>query len=238
MNHKINFLPILPVIIMIIFNGCIDSGSQDNINESALIASDIQNETKMLQDYTYEWQKSYSDYLNDYENLLLGIYIDDINGDNIPEVILDINGLGSLNVLYFINTEMKVLELTVASFGHTNYIEETGQFINLHFYGHTTGTQGCWEQYIYSWTPDGYVMTVSMERNTNNYLDGYGFINGEKVYNTEFNEQIDYYKKIEEQQSTDINFIKLYDENLDKLPNSKELLNQYVNEKLFPKNNG
>ena len=144
-----------------------------------------------------DWREDYARYLSD-ADWLDGFYIGDINNDGIPEVVIRYNETNSGFILYFINDKLQVLELDVVSmWGKAGYLEKTNQIILLREYGHTYGTFGLADYSLYDWTPNGYVETRSVMRESG-YAEsngetgelfedyGQGYINGEEVDFAEF----------------------------------------------------
>ncbi len=83
----------------------------------------------------YSWQHAYAEYINDLE-YYSGLYIGDLNGDEIPEAVIDVNTLGSVIVLYDTREGRKELNLeTVSAWGSVTYIADTGQFLYFPFTG-------------------------------------------------------------------------------------------------------
>lgn len=155
----------------------------------------ISTEDFFQSDYNFDWQNAYAEYFNSnhYSNWY-SIYIDDINNDDIPEVVINIDQWGSCDVLYYLNGEINILYLDVQFWGFSAYLDETKQFINLPFYGHTQGTFGNISNYsLYSWTSEGYKQTyvINRESGYENYdtgekIYGQASINGLEVSNEDF----------------------------------------------------
>lgn len=134
-----------------------------------------------------EYQHSYAEYLSNLD-FYRGIYIDDINGDEIPEMIIDINELVSYQILYYTEDGPAELNLeTVSAWGYVIWIAGTKQFLYCPFYEHTTGTWGYIEYYIYDWNGTEYEQTLSLFRESGYYVDeennyyGRCYINGEET---------------------------------------------------------
>lgn len=144
-----------------------------------------------------EWREAYAVYLN--ESDFAGFYIGDINQDGFPEVVLCNNETNSGQVCYFTDGGLQVLELwVVSSWGKVGYLEETNQIILLQWYGHTQGTFGSIDYFLYDWTQSGYIETYSLIRESGygehndemgNVVDaiyGQGYINEKEVDFDEF----------------------------------------------------
>jgi len=147
------------------------------------------------------WQEAYTDYLNKNDlNDYYGFYIRDINSDGIPEIVIRYDEYtNSGEILYFADNKLQTLNLRVISvWGDVGYLEETNQIVFLHWYGHTTGTFGSVEFFLYDWTSDGYIETHSVIRESGyakyddegkSYVEvsyGQGYINGDEVDFNEF----------------------------------------------------
>lgn len=160
----------------------------------------------------YPWQHAYAEYIND-QICYSGLYIGDINGDEIPEAVIDVNTLGSTIVLYYTESGMQELNLeTVSAWGSVTYIPSTGQFLYSPFYGHTTGTWGYEEYYLYDWTGTEYVQTFSMLRDSGYYWDeehyeyGESCINGDPTDNESFEEKLREIEKLRDENSGSLPF--------------------------------
>lgn len=135
----------------------------------------------------HEWQHAFAEYING-QGFYMGLYVGDINGDETPEAVIAQGKNEMTTVLYYLDGEVRPLDLHVSSsWGYVRYIPETKQILNCPFYGHTWGTFGQENYYIYDWTDKGYVETFSLTREGGYYNDetffdyGQGYINGEKV---------------------------------------------------------
>lgn len=166
----------------------------------------------------YSWQHAYAEYINDLE-YYSGLYIGDLNGDEIPEAVIDVNTLGSVIVLYDTREGRKELNLeTVSAWGSVTYIADTGQFLYCPFYGHTTGTWGYEEYYLYDWTGEEYEQTFSMLRESGYYQDeenyeyGESFIDGKKTDNESFEKKLAEIEKLRDENSGNLPFWNLEEE--------------------------
>lgn len=135
----------------------------------------------------HEWQHVFSEYING-QDFYMGLYVGDINGDEIPEAVIAQNICEWTTILYYLDGEVHALDLqTSSSWGYVRYLPETNQILFCPFYGHTWGTFGYEEYYLYDWTAEGYVESFSMFRESGYYNSeedfgyGQGYINGEKV---------------------------------------------------------
>lgn len=178
----------------VIDNGMYTSMINENIQKAMVeeiqapkaISAQVYEQAEVLEAYE-EFLSDYAEYLNNLD-FYRGIYIDDINGDEIPEMIIDINELGSYQILYHTENGLAELELeTVSAWGYVIWIADTKQFLFCPFYGHTTGTWGYIEYYIYDWTGTEYEQTLSLFRESGYYVDednnyyGRCYINGEET---------------------------------------------------------
>ena len=179
----------------------------------------------------YPWQHAYAQYINDLE-YYAGLYIRDLNGDEIPEAVIDVNTLGSAIVLYYTQEGRKELELeTVSAWGSVTYIPDTGQFLYCPFYGHTTGTWGYEEYYLYDWTGKAYEQTFSMLRESGyfhdegNYEYGQSYIDGKKTDNKSFEDKLAEIEKLRDRNSGNLPFWNLEEEGFEE--KVKEILPCY-----------
>ena len=100
----------------------------------------------------YDWQHAFSEYINQ-QDFYMGLYVGDINGDDIPEAVIDVNTFGNTEILFYTENGVETFSLGVmSSWGYVKYIPETKQILNCRFHGHTTGTFGYEEIYLYDWT--------------------------------------------------------------------------------------
>lgn len=166
----------------------------------------------------YPWQHAYAEYINDL-GYYSGLFIGDINGDVIPEVVIDVNTLGSTIVLYYTESGMQELNLeTISAWGSVTYIPSAGQFLYSPFYGHTTGTWGYEEYYLYDWTGKGYVQTFSMLRESGYYWDeehyeyGECYIDGEPTDNDSFEAKLKEMEKFRDENRGSLSFWYLEEE--------------------------
>lgn len=87
-----------------------------------------------------EWQHQYSEYLNSLDFLKGGVYLGDINGDDIPEAVIEINPYEMTDILYFNDDGMQVLQLwTTSVWGSVRYIPDTMQILFQPMRGDTLG---------------------------------------------------------------------------------------------------
>ena len=157
------------------------------------------------------WMRLYSGFLNYEKNLsdYSAFYLGDVNGDQIPELVLfseqfpgdaflpqNESSTNSGLVLCVVNNDLQILDLrTISTWGYSGYVEETNQIVFLKWYGHTGGTFGSVEYYLFDWTLRGYVETRSLVRESGyaSYGNedvveeyGQGYIDGEAVAFEEF----------------------------------------------------
>lgn len=135
----------------------------------------------------HEWQHAFAEYING-QDFYMGLYVGDINGDETPEAVIAQNICEWTTILYYLDGEVYTLDLqTSSSWGYVRYLPETNQILFCPFYGHTWGTFGYEEYYLYDWTDEGYVESFSMFRESGYYNSeedfgyGQGYINGEEV---------------------------------------------------------
>lgn len=159
---------------------------------------DLENDTENINSFA-----SYlTAYTEEHEYPPYGVFIDDINGDGQDEMIMHISSFGNLDVLYMKDGELKVVECGVMSqWGGTWYDKANNRIVNEFFYGHTEGTAGAYEYYVYDWNGEDYVMTMHLEceagyfereadgvTKTDNFINGQAYLNGEEISNEEFEE--------------------------------------------------
>ncbi|MDE6594863.1 MAG: hypothetical protein K2K44_02490, partial [Oscillospiraceae bacterium] len=149
-----------------------------------------------------EFQHACCEYLNGLDFLTGGVYYGDINGDNKPEAVVEINPFEWTYVLYENEKGMHELSFeTVSQWGDVTYVADTKQILFTPMFGHTTGTWGLEEHYIYSWNGTDYEVTEEIKRESGypltlsdgevwgDYSDG--FINGEFVEYDTFEARVD-----------------------------------------------
>ena len=93
---------------------------------------------------------------------------------------------------------MQLLDLeTVSASGAVTWIADTKQFIHCPFFGHTTGTWGYIEYYVFDWTGMEYEQTLSLLRESGRYIDendneyGRCYINDEETDAATFEEKLE-----------------------------------------------
>ncbi len=146
----------------------------------------------------YPYQHDYAEYLNAID-FYQGIYIGDINDDEIPEVIIDINDYGSCQLLYYTEDGIQMLDLeTVSAWGAVTWIDDAKQFLYCPFFGHTTGTWGYIEYYVFDWNGTEYEQTFSMLRESGYYVDENNNEYGKCYINDEETDTATFKKKLEE----------------------------------------
>ncbi len=152
----------------------------------------------------YKSETSFASYLTAYTEKHgyppHGVFIDDINGDGQDEMVMHINPYGYLYVLYIKDDKLKVLECdTMSEWGGTWYDKANNCIVNEYFHGHTEGSMGAYEYYVYDWNGEDYVMTMHLEceagyfereadgvTRTDNFIDGQAYLNGEEISSEEF----------------------------------------------------
>lgn len=159
-----------------------------------------------------EWQHAYSEYLNGLDFLAGGVYLGDINGDDIPEAVIEINPFEMTEILYFNDDGMQKLELwTESVWGSVRYLPDTKQILFEPVYGHTDGTYGYADYNIYSWNGSDYEITSAVQREAGfRYTDesgtehielGQAYIDGSEVDNDTFENKLAEIKQLKENYS-------------------------------------
>ena len=154
-----------------------------------------------------EWQHAYSEYLNSLDFLSGGVYPGDINGDDIPEAVIEINPYEMTDLLYFNDDGMQVLKLeTTSVWGSVRYIPDTKQILLMPMRGHTWGTYGYEEYYLYDWNGPDFEVTSTIFRESGMYfIDedgtehselGQGYIDGIAVDNGTFEGKLAEFEKL------------------------------------------
>ena len=176
--------------------------------ESETVTEASEAETKLTDECQceYDWQHDYAEYINQL-NFYQGLYIDDINGDDIPEAVIKQNYTLATIILYYTENGLAEFELQpVSDWGHITYIPDTKQILFSPFYGHTYGTWGYEEYYLYDWTGTEYAETFSIFREAGAYADyedlhieeyGQAYINGKEVDNDTFEAKFAEIKELE-----------------------------------------
>mgnify|MGYP004571622909 CR=1 FL=1 len=159
-----------------------------------------------------EWQHAYSEYLNGLDFLTGGVYLGDINGDDIPEAVIEINPYELTDILYFNDDGMQVLELwTTSVWGSVRYIPDTMQILFQSMRGHTWGTYGFTDYYLYGWNGSDFEVVSTLFRESGMYyIDedetehaelGQAYIDGAEVDNDTFEARLAEYQKLEQSNS-------------------------------------
>lgn len=159
-----------------------------------------------------EWQHQYSEYLNSLDFLKGGVYLGDINGDDIPEAVIEINPFEMTDILYFNDSGMQKLELyTTSVWGSVRYIPDTRQILFQPMRGHTWGTYGYTEYYLYGWNGSDFEVVSTLFRESGMYyIDedgtehaelGQAYIDGAEVDSDTFEEKLAEYQKLEQDNS-------------------------------------
>lgn len=131
-----------------------------------------------------------------------GVLIEDINGDGAEEMVVHINPFNYVQVVYIKNGRLKVVDCGVMSqWGGTWYDSGKNRIVNQYFYGHTEGTLGAYEYYVYDWDGKDYVLTMHLEMEsgyyereadgvtkTDNFVYGNSYLNGEEITSERFEE--------------------------------------------------
>ena len=175
-----------------------------------------------------EWQHAYSEYLNNLDLLTGGVYLGDINGDDIPEAVIEINPYEMTDILYFNDDGMQVLQLwTTSVWGSVRYIPDTMQILFQPMRGHTWGTYGYTEYYIYGWNGSDFEVVSTLFRESGIYYTdedgtehselGQAYINGIETDNDTFEEKLAETEKLEQDNSY-FPVVYIYDSDIKKNP--------------------
>ena len=159
-----------------------------------------------------KWQHAYSEYLNGLDFLAGGVYLGDINGDDIPEAVIEINPYELTDILYFNDDGMQVLELwTTSVWGSVRYIPDTKQILFQSMRGHTWGTYGYTDYYLYGWNGSDFEVVSTLFRESGMYyIDedetehselGQAYIDGAEVDNDTFEARLAEIQKLEQDNS-------------------------------------
>lgn len=159
-----------------------------------------------------KWQHAYSEYLNGLDFLTGGVYLGDINGDDIPEAVIEINPYELTDILYFNDDGMQVLELwTTSVWGSVRYIPDTMQILFQSMRGHTWGTYGFTDYYLYGWNGSDFEVVSTLFRESGMYyIDedetehaelGQAYIDGAEVDNDTFEARLAEIQKLEQDNS-------------------------------------
>ena len=153
-----------------------------------------------------EFQHYCCEYLNGLDFLAGGVYYGDINGDDNPEAVIEINPFQLTYVLYENEKGIQELPLeTMSAWGYVRYIADTKQILYCPAYGHTWGSWGYEEYYIYDWNGSDYEVTASIlresgyhdEQDGEEYTEyGQAYIDGEEVDNETFETKFAEYEKL------------------------------------------
>ncbi len=141
-------------------------------------------------------------YTEEHEYPPHGILIEDINSDGQDEMVVHNNPYGNLEIVYIKNGEIRVVICDVMSvWGYTWYDRTNNRIVNEYFYGHTEGTLGAYEYYVYDWDGEDYILTIHLEREsgyyereadgvtrTDNFIVGQAYLNDEEITNERFEE--------------------------------------------------
>ncbi len=159
-----------------------------------------------------KWQHAYSEYLNGLDFLRGGVYLGDINGDDIPEAVIEINPYELTDILYFNDDGMQVLELwTTSVWGSVRYIPDTKQILFQSMRGHTWGTYGFTDYCLYGWNGSDFEVVSTLFRESGMYyIDedetehaelGQAYIDGAEVDNDTFEARLAEIQKLEQDNS-------------------------------------
>lgn len=159
-----------------------------------------------------KWQHAYSEYLNGLDFLTGGVYLGDINGDDIPEAVIEINPYELTDILYFNDDGMQVLQLwTTSVWGSVRYIPDTKQILFQSMRGHTWGTYGFTDYYLYGWNGSDFEVVSTLFRESGMYYTdedgtehselGQAYIDGIEVDNDTFEAKLAEIQKLEQDNS-------------------------------------
>ena len=153
-----------------------------------------------------EFQHACCEYMNELSSIAGGVYYGDINGDDMPEAIVEITPFQFTYVLYENENGMQVLKLpTESDRGRVGYIADTMQIL---FNPCRTSSWISWgyeEYYIYSWNGTDYEETASVYREAGihgirdgvEYSElGQAYIDGEEVDNDTFEIKLAEFEKL------------------------------------------
>lgn len=182
-----------------------------------------------------EWQHQYSEYLNSLDFLKGGVYLGDINGDDIPEAVIEINPYEMTDILYFNDDGMQVLQLwTTSVWGSVRYIPDTMQILFQPMRGHTWGTYGYTEYYLYGWNGSDFEVVSTLFRESGIYYTdedgtehselGQAYINGIETDNDTFEEKLAETEKLEQDNSY-FPVVYIYDSDIKKNPDMDSVKN-------------
>ena len=157
-----------------------------------------------------EWQHAYSEYMNELTVIAGGVYFSDINGDEIPEAVISKwTSDKDTIILYYNDNGMGELHLEPnPNWAYVDYIPDTMQILFCPFYGHTTGTWGYEEYYLFSWNGSDYEETSTIYRESGIYgiCDGIeyeelgqAYIDGKEVDNDTFEVKLAEFEKLRDE---------------------------------------
>lgn len=167
-------------------------------------------ETEKICTCESDFQHACCEYLNELDYLTGGVYYGDINGDGKPETVVEKNNYEITHILYENDDGIQLLKLeTVSCWGEVSYIADTKQIFFTPMRGHTTGTWGYEEHYIYDWNGTDYVVTTTFSRESGYPLTGDdgtvysdwsdGYINGEFLEHDAFDAKLKEYEKLRDE---------------------------------------
>lgn len=162
-----------------------------------------------------EFQHACCEYLNGMKELGGGVYYEDINGDEKPEAVIS-KWTSDKDTIILYSKENELGELHLEpnpNWAYVDYITDTKQILFCPFYGHTTGTWGYEEYYLYSWNGKDYEVMSSILRESGymyesyngeqfvGYVNTYGqaYIDGEEVDNDTFEVKLAEFEKLRDE---------------------------------------
>lgn len=133
-----------------------------------------------------DYIKAYTEHLNNMDMYITGIYLADINDDGVPEAVVEQNFGVFTDILYMNEKGMRTLSLeAVSMWGCIVCMPEKNAVSFTPMVGHTEGTAGYIEQYLYEWDGAEYVLTTTLLGRENEGVYT-GEINGEEADSAAF----------------------------------------------------
>lgn len=157
-----------------------------------------------------EFQHACCEYLNGMKELGGGVYYEDINGDEKPEAVIS-KWTSDKDTIILYSKENELGELHLEpnpNWAYVDYITDTKQILFCPFYGHTTGTWGYEEYYLWSWDGSDYIISSSILRKSGIYGVcgdveyselGQAYIDGEEVDNDTFEVKLVEFEKLRDE---------------------------------------
>lgn len=157
-----------------------------------------------------DFQHACCEYMNGLTELWGGVYYEDINGDEIPEAVISKwTSDKDTIILYYNENGMGELHLEPnPNWAYVDYIPDTMQILFCPFYGHTYGTWGYEEYYLYGWNGKDYEVMSSILRGSGIYDIcgdveyselGQAYIDGKEVDNDTFEVKLAEFEKLRDE---------------------------------------